>query len=207
MYSEAARALHARRGSLQTSLSSRLALALALRGRRWAPSKLCQRTAHPYLRAKRELRAAETVMSSILLACLAAAQGARVEPVKIACFGDSVTAGTATNIVPSSSFVGHKLLFFLFAKTCCCARRGEAQGRGRAVQDPSVPMPTSRISKKTGFLRTCRRANSASTALHWPTTHHGAASNCAAAASTSATVHSCIDCTQTLLQQAAQKLS
>ena len=33
-------------------------------------------------------------LRSILLACLAAAQGARAEPVKVACFGDSVTEGT-----------------------------------------------------------------------------------------------------------------
>ena len=33
-------------------------------------------------------------LRSILIACLAAAQGARAEPVKVACFGDSVTAGS-----------------------------------------------------------------------------------------------------------------
>ena len=42
-------------------------------------------------------------LRSILLACLAAAQSARAErpePVKIACFGDSVTAGTAAKGKP-----------------------------------------------------------------------------------------------------------
>lgn len=34
-------------------------------------------------------------MNSILLACLAAAQSAQAAPIKVACFGDSVTAGTA----------------------------------------------------------------------------------------------------------------
>ena len=33
-------------------------------------------------------------LRSILLVFLTAAQGARAEPVKIACFGDSVTAGS-----------------------------------------------------------------------------------------------------------------
>ena len=37
---------------------------------------------------------------NILLACLAAAQSAQAAPIKVACFGDSVTAGTAAKGKP-----------------------------------------------------------------------------------------------------------
>ena len=40
---------------------------------------------------------------NILLACLAAAQSAQAAPIKVACFGDSVTAGTAAKGKPSVS--------------------------------------------------------------------------------------------------------
>ena len=39
-------------------------------------------------------------LCSILFACLAAAQSAQAAPIKVACFGDSVTAGTAAKGKP-----------------------------------------------------------------------------------------------------------
>ena len=114
---------------------------------------------------------------NILLACLAAAQSAQAAPIKVACFGDSVTAGM------SNSY-------------CNALCRGDTQDEVARSRSLRSVHKSAEKKTKNGFFEAIElgqnREHSIAIGLR-PVT--GAADNSAAAASTSAPVHSCIDYT------------